>query len=75
MVQESEIISFCVNRIEMAHDALGLPATKISLNNLSLSCHKNTTEQDLENLVSRMEGYLREIILEAYHQSSERISN
>ena len=74
MVQESGNISLHVARIELALDAPGgLPATSIILNDLTLSCHVDTDEEDLDNLVSRMEVYLRESVLEAYHQSSERI--
>ncbi len=76
MVQESGNISLNVARIELVLDAPGgLPAASIVLNDLSLSCHVDIDEEDLDHLVSRMEVYLRESVLEAYHQSSERISD
>jgi hypothetical protein len=69
MVQDSANVSFFVNRIDLEHTPLGLPITEISLKDFEFSCHRDTAIQDLNNLISRMEGRLRDIVLEAYHGS------
>ncbi len=75
MVQDnSEIRTACVGVMYLRHDMLELPATEISLNDFKFSCHRNANEQDLRNLIAVLERDLRNIILDAYHGVSERIT-
>lgn len=76
MVQEDvEMISCCVSHVFVGHEAPGLPLTQLSLRDLKFSCHRDTDEQNLRNLISRMKSHIREIVLDAYHRSSERITD
>jgi hypothetical protein len=76
MVQEdSGMISCCVGHVYVGHEAPGLPLTQLSLRDFKFSCHRDTDEQNLRNLISRMESHLKEIVLDAYYGSSERIAD